>query len=105
MRFARPVALGRKVSDEYTVPLCRSHHRELHRASREKRWWERLGIDPIPTAARLWAETHLTRTLPQDDAAGSIRNDIARIESSGDGNADGASQPDAGIPGERSASL
>ena len=26
--FAQPRALGRKVSDEYTVPLCRAHHRE-----------------------------------------------------------------------------
>ena len=30
IRFAQPRALGRKVSDEYTVPVCRVHHRELH---------------------------------------------------------------------------
>ena len=30
IRFAQPRALGRKVSDEYTVPVCRLHHRELH---------------------------------------------------------------------------
>ena len=29
IRFAQPRALGRKVSDEFTVPLCRIHHREL----------------------------------------------------------------------------
>ena len=29
IRFAQPRALGRKVSDEYTVPVCRLHHREL----------------------------------------------------------------------------
>ncbi len=28
-RFAQNRALGRKVSDEFTVPLCRGHHREL----------------------------------------------------------------------------
>jgi hypothetical protein len=31
LRFAQSRALGRKVSDEFTVPLCRGHHRELHR--------------------------------------------------------------------------
>src|SRR5438067_4890637 len=31
LKFARPRALGRKVSDEFTVPLCREHHQELHR--------------------------------------------------------------------------
>ena len=31
IRFAQPRAVGRKVSDEYTVPVCRVHHRELHR--------------------------------------------------------------------------
>jgi hypothetical protein len=30
LRFAQGRALGRKVSDEFTVPLCRTHHRELH---------------------------------------------------------------------------
>jgi hypothetical protein len=31
IRFAQPRALRRKVSDEYTVPVCRVHHRDLHR--------------------------------------------------------------------------
>ena len=30
IRFAQPRAIGRKVSDEYTVPVCRLHHRDLH---------------------------------------------------------------------------
>jgi hypothetical protein len=32
-RFAQSRAIGRKISDEFTVPLCRGHHRELHRSS------------------------------------------------------------------------
>ena len=31
LRFAQSRGLSLKVSDEFTVPLCRAHHRELHR--------------------------------------------------------------------------
>ena len=58
LRFAQRRALGRKVSDEFTVPLCRGHHRELHRCGDEMRWWKGLGIDPLPTARQLWLKTH-----------------------------------------------
>ena len=57
LRYAQAMALGRKVSDEFTVPLCRGHHRELHRSNGERQWWERLVIDPMKTAMRLWNET------------------------------------------------
>src|SRR5262249_47393314 len=46
LRFAQSPALGRKVSDEFTVPLCRGHHREVHRCGDEARWWNSSGIDP-----------------------------------------------------------
>jgi hypothetical protein len=55
LRFAQARALGRKVSDEFTVPLCRTHHRELHRAADETGWWNQLRLDPIPVARGLWA--------------------------------------------------
>jgi hypothetical protein len=42
LRFAQPRALGLKVSDEFTVPLCRGHHRQLHQAGNEVTWWELL---------------------------------------------------------------
>ena len=45
LRFMQPRAIGLKVSDEFTVPLCRTHHRQLHRADAETRWWEDLQID------------------------------------------------------------
>ena len=59
LRFAQVRALGRKVSDEFTVPLCRTHHRELHRSGSEFRWWEATGIDPLKIARKLWKKTRL----------------------------------------------
>ena len=58
LRFAQQRALGRKVSDEFTVPLCRLHHRELHQRGDERTWWQQLKIDPLDTAQRLWRATH-----------------------------------------------
>jgi hypothetical protein len=54
IRFAQPRALNRKVSDEYTVPVCRLHHRELHRYGDEASWWAGVNIDPLPIALELW---------------------------------------------------
>ena len=61
LRFAQPRALGRKVSDEFTVPVCRLHHRELHRHGNEAAWWESIKIDPLPIAHRLWR--HVAATI------------------------------------------
>ena len=58
LRFAQRRALGRKVSDELTVPLCRGHHREVHRYGDEAAWWRNTGIDPTPAARSLWLESH-----------------------------------------------
>jgi hypothetical protein len=58
LRFAQSRGLGQKVSDEFTVPLCRAHHRELHRARREVDWWSRNRIEPTGIARKLWTETH-----------------------------------------------
>jgi hypothetical protein len=58
LRFAQSRALGCKVSDEFTVPLCRGHHREVHRSGDEAGWWEKVGIDPTVSARALWLKTH-----------------------------------------------
>jgi hypothetical protein len=57
IRFAQPRALSRKVSDEYTVPVCRLHHRELHRYGDEASWWASTSIDPLPIALELWTRS------------------------------------------------
>jgi len=54
LKVARPRSLGRKVSDEFTVPLCRKHHRELHRHGNEATWWANMQVAPIPIANELW---------------------------------------------------
>jgi hypothetical protein len=50
--------LGVKVSDEFTVPLCRGHHRQLHQAGNEISWWNTLKINALPVARQLWEQTH-----------------------------------------------
>jgi hypothetical protein len=57
LTFTQPRALGRRVSDEFIVPVCRVHHRELHRSGNEVAWWRKLNIDPIPIALKLWQQT------------------------------------------------
>jgi hypothetical protein len=61
LRFTQPRAMGRKVSDEFTVPLCRTHHRDNHRFGNEQAWWANASIDPVEMSQRLWAST---RGLP-----------------------------------------
>jgi hypothetical protein len=58
IKFAEQRAMGRKVSDKFAVPICRLHHRELHRRGNERVWWQNQGIDPVAVAASLWARTH-----------------------------------------------
>jgi ERF superfamily len=58
LKFAERPAMGRKVSDKFTVPLCRLHHRDLHKRGNERSWWEEQGIDPLPIAADLWRTSH-----------------------------------------------
>jgi hypothetical protein len=73
LRFAQARALGRKASDEFTVPLCRGHHRELHRCGDEAAWWKQSRIDPMPAARLLWRKTHPIRNgaaLPVAAAVG-----------------------------------
>jgi hypothetical protein len=58
LRFTQSRALSSKVSDEFTVPLCRGHHREVHRCGDEAGWWGNTGVDPTIAARVLWLESH-----------------------------------------------
>jgi hypothetical protein len=53
-------ALGRKVSDEYTVPVCRLHHRDLQTYGDEASRWAAVSIDPLLIALaslELWRKS------------------------------------------------
>jgi hypothetical protein len=60
IKFAEQSAMGRKVSDKFTVPVCRIHHRELHQRGDERTWWAAQGLDPLAMAALLWSRTRPT---------------------------------------------
>jgi hypothetical protein len=68
LRFAQPRALGMKVSDEFTVPLCRTHHRQLHQIGDEKIWWQEHKIKPMDIARELWNESR-PKTTPHTSSA------------------------------------
>jgi hypothetical protein len=60
LRFAQPRAIGLKVSDEFTVPLCRGHHRQLHQTGDERAWWDSHRVNALEIARGLWERTHVT---------------------------------------------
>jgi ERF superfamily len=99
IKFAEQRAMGRKVSDRFTVPICRLHHRELHRRGNERAWWDGRGIDPLSSAATLWSKTRALASPSAIIAGGPARNNNEP------GAADGAQndkteptlRPDAGL--------
>ena len=73
LKFAERPAMGRKVSDKFTVPVCRIHHRDLHRRGNERSWWDGQGIDPLPIAATLWRMSHADASANAIDSVGNDR--------------------------------
>ena len=57
IRYAQPRGLALKVSDEFTVPLCATHHRHLHHTAKESDWWRERNIDPLKIARNLWEQS------------------------------------------------
>jgi DNA recombination protein Rad52 len=66
LREAQPRAMGKKVSDEWTVPLCATHHRSLHDAGNEGKWWKQQKIEPFPVATELWNMTRAVSEKVED---------------------------------------
>jgi Rad52/22 family double-strand break repair protein len=57
VRYAQRRGLGIKVSDEFTVPLCATHHQQLHNTTKEREWWRQRKVDPLIIASTLWRES------------------------------------------------
>jgi hypothetical protein len=87
LRFVQPRALGRKSSDEFAVPLCRTHHRAVHRAGDERAWWKATGIDPLKVARKLWKDTLGNKGHDQPNALQSTQTTIAPSADGLDGKA------------------
>jgi hypothetical protein len=85
LRYLQPRALGRKVSDEFAVPLCRSHHRAVHRAGDEQAWWKAAGIDPVKVARQLWRQTRLNDPPDHHQTGLAARPETPSITSTPDG--------------------
>jgi ERF superfamily len=79
LRYLQPRALGRKVSDEFVVPLCRSHHRAAHRTGDERAWWKAAGIDPVKVARQLWRQTRLDDGQERRPAGRATRAETSSI--------------------------
>jgi hypothetical protein len=78
LRYLQPRALGRKASDEFVVPLCRIHHRLVHRVGNEPAWWKDAGIDPVKVARRLWNHSRAPQgRIPPDPTL-----QVARVDRS-----------------------
>jgi hypothetical protein len=60
----QPRALGHRVSDEFIVPVCRIHHRELHRQGDEAAWWDKAHIDPLQSRSGCGSTRGLTARKP-----------------------------------------
>jgi hypothetical protein len=58
------------------VPLCRGHHREVHRCGDEVAWWATAGVDPTVSARALWLKSHPLPAAPVKVAAAHSAPDI-----------------------------
>jgi hypothetical protein len=83
LRFVQPRALGRKASDEFAVPLCRTHHRAVHRAGDERAWWKATGIDPLKVARKLWKDTLVGKGQDQPNAT--LQGTQTKVATNADG--------------------
>ncbi len=88
LKFAQPRSLGRKVSDEFTVPLCRDHHQKLHRYGNEAAWWANVQVAPLAVARELWTATrfHEDRSTPSGTPDRSHVTEFVLSQSSSDPN-------------------
>jgi len=96
VRYAQSRGLSLKVSDEFTVPLCAIHHRNIHTTGKEQEWWHERNIDPLKVASALWQ--HSRERYPRDEAdlPGGLKDRVDQRQSlaqASDGAAAGTPDP------------
>ena len=69
VRHAQSRGLGLKVSDEFTVPLCATHHHQIHTTGKEREWWQQRNIDPLIIASALWQQSRDRHPTAGEDEA------------------------------------
>ena len=69
VRHAQSRGLGLKVSDEFTVPLCATHHHQIHTTGKEREWWQQRNIDPLLIASTLWQQSRDRHPTAGEDEA------------------------------------
>jgi hypothetical protein len=62
------------------------NHRELHRCGDEKRWWEKVGINPTLAARTLWPHTHPLPMREMADPTADLGEQDQKLPRSNDGN-------------------
>jgi hypothetical protein len=80
VRYAQSRGIGLKVSDEFVIPLCAIHHRQLHQTTKEREWWQERKIDPLMIADALWRESQRRTTdqvHPSNQKPGNSRTDVS----------------------------
>ena len=80
------------MSDEFAVPLCRSHHRAVHRAGDEQAWWTAAGIDPVKVARQLWRQTRLNDPHDPQQPSPGVRSETRPIASVSDDTSESRSE-------------
>ena len=74
IRYAQSRGLGLKVSDEFTVPLCATHHHHIHTTGKEREWWQERNIDPLKIASGLWQQSRQRHPAREADVPESSEN-------------------------------
>ena len=84
VEFASSARSARKVSDRFTVPICRLRRRELHRRGNERASSEKPGLIPSPSR-RPSKRTHTVASLETDASLDGTRRKATRRPTSKNG--------------------
>ena len=88
VRYAQSRGLSLKVSDEFTVPLCATHHHHIHTTGKEREWWQERNIDPLKVASALWHQSRERHPLIREAGLpGVLENDQRQSHAQGNDSA------------------